>query len=430
MLSAGERMIHDTRVVRNDATGAVDLEDGQGRRMNVVTATTDAGIALSYGGSFAALGNRRYVELTGNSTTDTANLRDAIGIENRGTIEVMGDAGTYTIDDTLLIASGVKLVTATPFTFKAAAGLNKALLSNLHWAVSEDSNIFVEGPFTFDLDYANQTAPCSCIDFHTARKIYFSGGVGAKRALRTEAFPATSGKGEGFLFQRCYEGVIRDCWAEDNTYDGFKTRWSADLQFQNIRGKNNGRSTLQISYESTDGGTPTTTHSSRIHANGVITVHDTGTPTAVVSPVTAGLYFHGAQKCVASNVITYGTQQGIGFTDCSDNSVIGGHQAIRYDSGVASSSGISFDSAGCARNVVTNQHLRPLSGANGRHVNFIQNCTYNTVDITWGSAGAGSGTWTIQVRAGAYQNTIKGTMIGTITDSGTGTFKTLLFTAS
>jgi hypothetical protein len=42
MLNAGERMIHDTRVVRNDATGAVDLEDGQGRRLNAVTATTDA----------------------------------------------------------------------------------------------------------------------------------------------------------------------------------------------------------------------------------------------------------------------------------------------------------------------------------------------------------------------------------------------------
>lgn len=43
MLNAGERVIYDTRVVRNDATGVVDLEDGQGGRLNVVTATTDAG---------------------------------------------------------------------------------------------------------------------------------------------------------------------------------------------------------------------------------------------------------------------------------------------------------------------------------------------------------------------------------------------------
>lgn len=58
MLSAGERRIHDTRVVRNDATGAVDLEDGQGRRLNVVTATTDSGTGgkrLSVSGVAAGL---------------------------------------------------------------------------------------------------------------------------------------------------------------------------------------------------------------------------------------------------------------------------------------------------------------------------------------------------------------------------------------
>lgn len=41
MLNAGERLIYDTRVVRNDATGAVDVEDGQGGRLNVVIAVTD-----------------------------------------------------------------------------------------------------------------------------------------------------------------------------------------------------------------------------------------------------------------------------------------------------------------------------------------------------------------------------------------------------
>lgn len=383
------------------------------------TAGTGVPEVLSASTARALLGLKEVTLATGTgaAVANTAALQAALTAKGMFFTSV---PGTYYVNATLLLYSNTYWRAVPGVEIRASTGLNASVLQNANRSSSVDTTNIIDG-VTFNGDKANQSTAFSTVDmkYLTHTNFYnckFNGG------LRTGTFGVdASSDGEGLVLRNSQFCNVICSHAEDNSYDGFKTRFSKDIKFTAISGKNNGRCVLQIAGTNT---LEDTEYSERVTAVGVTQIHDTGTPSAS-SPVTSDVYFHGARNCSAIGVDGYGSRQAVGFANGSfDNYYYG----VSRNRGVTGKASVGFESSSSSAEQQASRNsvdigLRPISGASLDHVNFNgAAAAFNTVNFRYASAGDGTGTWTITVQASSNGNIISGFANGaTLSDSGTNT---------
>ena len=349
---------------------------------------------------YGTTGNVRRVELTGNSTTDTALLIDAIGTAGRS-VEIL-TPGTFSVDDTLLLDSGVTFYSNVDVTLKSSAGINRPVLKNKD-RVSGNSKFKIAG-IVFDGNKAQQTTAFSTVDLLLCSEFLID-DIDVRNALRTGTFPTVSSDGEGLILRQCTHGNVTNSRSRSNTYDGFGTRQCQHITFTNIHSVDDGRSGIQIKATNND----FAFRSSYITVNGLLVEHSTGTPDAPC-PTTAGIYLHAATFCTVSNVIAVGTRQGMGGYDgCQDNMF---SNMVLRTRAFAGDSALFLQTGGAnlnSRNFFNNIKIRGLSGAAGSLLLLDASAFTNEFTNISAAAGDGTGTWTMTLGTGSTSNIVQGT---------------------
>jgi hypothetical protein len=350
----------------------------------------------------------------GDASAASANVTALQAALTAGGMVTITVPGTYFVNATLTIPSNTKLSGVPGVTLKAAPSMSASILQNATRTGGGDSNIVVED-IIFDGDKANQSVAFSTVDFLIVKHFRFE-RCQFNGALRTGTFPTVSSDGEGLVLRQCQFGYVGRCHAQDNAYDGFKTRYCTDILFQNNTAYNNGRSGIQISYQ-----TSNTNFSERVVVDGLTVLHDTGTPDAS-APVTSGVYLHTANRCIISNVAINGVRQGVGVYENSNDNIFSNlNLRTRWTAfaAVHVEVGTGFT---CNRNMFNGVTIRPLSGANGEYIRINQGGSFNRFANIWASSGDGSGTWTVQnAHADNTRNQFNDGLFSnySLTDSGT-----------
>lgn len=340
-------------------------------------------------------------------------------------------AGVYSIAATLLIGDHVALLGEALYSsrFVAAPGLNGHVLTNAD-KVTGNTGITLRN-VAFDANGANQTAEVNAVDLTRVRhslidNIEATGG-------RRNAMGGTGGEGtngEGLCLRRCEYNEIRGGYFHHNDYDGIKLRTSHFNRITGPRCVDNGRSGCQLAYER-DGVAQEGVEADGSNHNlldGVIVTHSTGSPHQF-APTTSGVYLHTASRNVIRGLQVHGLRQGVGvYAGSVDNMFEGGN--IRARASDVAAIQVGGGPGTTARNIFRGFTLRGLAGADGQHVRVTSGATLTRFYDCAFARGDGTGTWVINVAAGALSTHFYDTYVpltagqADLVDAGTSTLFT------
>lgn len=337
---------------------------------------------------------------TTDGTADDVQIQQALDAlpSTGGKVLLLGE--TYNISASITVDDYQELEGSGYSTYlKAIAGLNAPVITESGAGAGNTglsiSNMRVDG------NRANQTVAYSVIDmdnvtYSTFKDLYVLGG------LRTGTFGVdASSNGEGLLLRNSNNNRIENVDASFNDYDGIKLRNSDYNTMVNISCTDNGRSCVQIAFNSAS--PPPATSSDYNSLTGMTANFTTGTPDGA-SPTTSCVYIHGGSYNSVSAISCYGARMAIGVDQGANYNVFSGSSF--------STRGVAHPIVECASsastpaigNIFTSSSFTAISGADKEYVAMDANCADNIFFGNKFNIGGGSGTWTVSFASGSTNN--------------------------
>lgn len=332
------------------------------------------------------------------STDDTTALQAAIdAAEAAGGGTVYVPTGTYRTSG-LTIGDGVTLCGEGHLSLiKGVASMAAPVLKNDD-QVNGNSDIVVRDlAFDGNKSGAGATDEYNVLDIENVTRCRFE-NLYVKNGRCYE----TLGQGVGLSLRLATYCHVSNLLAEGNEWDGLQLSAATYCTVNGVNAVDNGRAGIQVTRHPVGSGT---TESHHCTITNTTVYHTNGTP-STNSPRTSGLYIHRSDHITFSGFSVYGTQEGIGFIDGANENV--------FDCGIVSPRYSSTPmiyvegggTGGTNRNRVSNVLVRPISGANGKLVQFSTG-THNVLENITFDIGGGTGTWTITLDADATDNEIR-----------------------